>query len=452
MANRVRKVPARPAEQAGGRRAPWLRLRGVLRGQTLAVVAFMMLGLLALVGLALDGGSMFGQRRQSQNAADGAAIAGTRLMLGMYVEMARHNATDVDGSGFQERAILTAIETYAEKHRINIDPASGDLEAYFVNEAKQIVSVGWGRDGCGGAQPCKVGDNLIVPWTYGAKGIIVRAGSYAPAYFMAIFGTDQVSAVASATAFMGVATSTMMEMGVMPIGFFMEKEEIEELVPGQEYTLIEGSTSHGSGNWGYVDWNGNGNPAGMVNTWLMCGFNPGVSTAQHWAQWCPPYPDDTDGMGPTMYWQGPSDALGGPFEKAALEWPSAPDEWWWIAGSTGTTNSTCQFFEDITPMMLNREYLIPMFDPDVVGSGQNTKFHLLGFGWFRITEADVQCHPNQPNPGPPPGPNTPTPTPAPNDEAHWRIKGEYLSRFTATSSGGHGDVRHTSNPTVFLSP
>jgi hypothetical protein len=415
----------------------------------------MLVGLLALIGLAVDGGSMYTQRRQAQNASDGAAIAGTRQMLDMYVQMARNNASDVDGYPNQERDILTTIETYALKHHINIAAGSGDLEAYFVNDAKQIVSVAYGRNGCGSPNPCKVGDNNGIPWTYGAKGIMVRTRSHAPAFFMAVFGTNEVTAAASATAFMGVATSTSMDMGVMPIGFFTTTQVINNLQPGQEYTLIQGSQSQGSGNWGFVDWNGHAESTGPVDMWLMCGFNPAVTTKEQWEQWCPPYADEwTKGVGPTQYWQGQPNNLRGPFGEPAIRWPEPPNDWWWISGSTGTTNSTCQEFQDIAPMMLNREYLVPMFDPDTISSGQNTKFHLLAFGWFRITAADIQCHRNDPPPapGPTPGPGTPTPTPQPPFDPHWAIRGEYLSRYTATASGGNGDIRHTSNPTVFLSP
>ncbi|HET9495118.1 MAG TPA: Tad domain-containing protein [Chloroflexia bacterium] len=455
MENIVRKVRAHPSAQVAGRRAPLTRRRGVVRGQTLAIVALMMLGLFAMVGLAIDGGSMYGQRREAQNAADGASLAGTRLMLDFYIDMAHNNPSDVDGSAGQENAILNAIETYAFKHGINTNANSGDLEAYFVNEAKQIVSVGSGQGGCGGANPCKVGQNNRVPWTYGAKGIIVRARAHTGAYFMAIFGHSDISAVASATAFMGVATSSMMEVGVIPIGFFTDTTSISNLEVGREYTLIQGSTSRGSGNWGYVNWNGTGESSDVVNVWLMCGFNPGVQTRQQWAEWCPPYPDEFRGIGPTMYWQGQPDDLRGEFTRPALEWPAAPDDWWWILGSTGTTNSTCQYFEDITPLMLNREYLVPIFEADnIADSGGNTKFHLLALGWFRITDVDIVCHPNQPppNPGPPPGPGTPTPTPYVPQESHWSIMGEFLRQYSATGSGGHGDIRHTSNPTVFLSP
>jgi len=46
------------------------------RGQSLVLVALMMVGLLAFVGLALDGGQVFEMRRQVQNAADAGALAG----------------------------------------------------------------------------------------------------------------------------------------------------------------------------------------------------------------------------------------------------------------------------------------------------------------------------------------------------------------------------------------
>ena len=45
-------------------------------GQVLVFVALTMLGLVAVVGLAADGGLVFAQRRDLQNMADAAALAG----------------------------------------------------------------------------------------------------------------------------------------------------------------------------------------------------------------------------------------------------------------------------------------------------------------------------------------------------------------------------------------
>lgn len=46
------------------------------RGQALLLVAILLLGLVAVAGLATDGGLVFAQRRGLQNLADGAALAG----------------------------------------------------------------------------------------------------------------------------------------------------------------------------------------------------------------------------------------------------------------------------------------------------------------------------------------------------------------------------------------
>ncbi len=45
-------------------------------GQALVLVAVFLLGLVAVVGLATDGGLVFAQRRELQNLADAAALAG----------------------------------------------------------------------------------------------------------------------------------------------------------------------------------------------------------------------------------------------------------------------------------------------------------------------------------------------------------------------------------------
>ena len=58
------------------------------RGQALAWVAVMLPFFLAIVGLAIDGGIVFGARREAQNIADAAARAGA-----MEVNLARYRAT-----------------------------------------------------------------------------------------------------------------------------------------------------------------------------------------------------------------------------------------------------------------------------------------------------------------------------------------------------------------------
>jgi len=49
-------------------------------GQTLVIVALLLVGLVAMLGLVLDGGGMYMQRRRMQNAADAGAIAGAVVL------------------------------------------------------------------------------------------------------------------------------------------------------------------------------------------------------------------------------------------------------------------------------------------------------------------------------------------------------------------------------------
>jgi len=49
-------------------------------GQTLVIVAVLLLGLLAISALVLDGGNIYLQRRRMQNAADAGALAGVRAL------------------------------------------------------------------------------------------------------------------------------------------------------------------------------------------------------------------------------------------------------------------------------------------------------------------------------------------------------------------------------------
>ncbi len=51
------------------------------RGQILVLFALALVAMIAMVGLILDGGSAFAQRRQEQNAADLAALAGAVVQI-----------------------------------------------------------------------------------------------------------------------------------------------------------------------------------------------------------------------------------------------------------------------------------------------------------------------------------------------------------------------------------
>jgi uncharacterized membrane protein len=94
------------------------RLRAMIRdeqGEAMVIVAIFMLGLGAVAGLVTDGGMVFAQRRELQNAADAAAAAGA-----MQVDQGAYRASNgatvtLDGSAARSAATsYLAIENVVD--------------------------------------------------------------------------------------------------------------------------------------------------------------------------------------------------------------------------------------------------------------------------------------------------------------------------------------------------
>ncbi|MDQ5822670.1 MAG: pilus assembly protein TadG-related protein [Chloroflexota bacterium] len=428
--------------RSGGRKAG---------GQAMVIIALAMFVLIGLVGLAVDGGSMYLQRRTAQNATDGAALAGTSTMLSAFHDMLYDNSGTVDDSNTEdaEDYILEVIMEYATANGAVADT----VNAYFVNDNKQVVSASAGRDDngnviCGtsaGLAPCKVGQNGYVPWTRGVKGITVTGDAQTSAFFMSLFGWNTISAEANATAFMGPSLESGPDVTILPIGFYTTTERLLQMKTGQTYTLIAGNLKKiptpydpnmewdVSGNWGYVDFNEQGEPRPVVDAWITCGFNPRALDLTSWEAFCndQKYRNESRAVGPTHYWTGAGSAPdAGVFTAPRLEWKgvdgTGPD--WWLKASSGVTGS-CHYFRDLVDQLEDPVYWVPVFDK-WTGSGNNTYFHLLTLARFRF-EADFNCQ-------------------SPRQE--WSIRGEYMHEYSAGASGQHGDLVHSSSHTVFLEP
>lgn len=454
---RVYSQQATPPEKARSRQGKMVNEaprpgRRKANGQAMVIIALAMFVLVGLVGLSVDGGSMYLQRRAAQNATDGAALAGTSTMLSAYEGMLYDNSGTVNDSDTEETEdyILEVIMEYATAN----GAVPGTVSAYFVNDNKQIVSASAGRDDdgnviCGtsaGLAACKVGQNGYVPWTNGVKGITVTGDSQTPAFFMSLFGWNTISAEASATAFMGPALETGSEVNLLPIGFYTTTEHLREMRTGQKYTLISGNLRRiptpldptmewdVSGNWGFLNFNGYAESTGVVNAWITCGYNPRALTSAAWVAFCPEEdsPSVTDKThGPTLYWTGAGDSWdAGSFTAPRVEWKgvdgTGPD--WWLLGSSGVSNS-CRYFRDLVEEFGQAVYYVPVFDK-WSGGGSNTYFHLLTVARFRF-DSNFDCQ-------------------SPRQE--WAIQGWFEHAYAAGTSGTHGDLTHSSVHTVFLEP
>jgi Flp pilus assembly protein TadG len=189
------------------------------RGQALIVMVFAVIALLVVIGLAIDGGMMFLERRRMQNGGDAAALAGTRLL-----------AKAICGGGADDATIATEVNRYAEKNGVPDtdgqagNGVNGNVVADYV-DADQVVL---GRVGSG-----------AIP--HGATGISATVEISRATYFVSLLGIDTAGASADALAMTGPIV--LFGGGVLPIA--VPLPVVEGLEPDEIFEIIETNEHHG---------------------------------------------------------------------------------------------------------------------------------------------------------------------------------------------------------------
>ena len=138
------------------------------RGATIVVVALSMTALIAFAGLVLDGGRNFAIRRQAQNAADAAALAGAQALYAAQAAGASVSVADV-------------VTAKLASNTANLDPACEFVQA---DGSKYSPSA-----------PC----SAAIPAT--AAGVVVQAGRQEATTFAKAVGYRTILSRATATAF-----------------------------------------------------------------------------------------------------------------------------------------------------------------------------------------------------------------------------------------------------------
>ncbi len=155
------------------------------RGQALALFALALTAIVLGAAVVVDGGYAYAQRRQSQNAADFAALAGTRIV----------------GQSLTGRPAGAGTAAYVES-AINATLTANDavlVEAQYVDET-------------GVAMGSVVGRSTIPD---GAFGVVVDARTDWQPFLLGIIGITDWAASASATA---MTPGASVGGGVLPIG------------------------------------------------------------------------------------------------------------------------------------------------------------------------------------------------------------------------------------------
>lgn len=175
-------------------------------GQSLVLIAFGMIALLVVAGLAIDGGMVFLERRRMQNAADASALAGTRLLASAICGVEGIDDSTIDGE----------VKQYAEINGVQ-DP-DNRVVANYVDKNEAVLG--------------PVGSGTIPD---GATGIAVVTEIERATSFMPLIGIDEASAGANATAMTGPVVQ--LSGGVLPIA--VPHEVVQALEPDETFNVID---------------------------------------------------------------------------------------------------------------------------------------------------------------------------------------------------------------------
>lgn len=177
------------------------------KGQAIVLIAFALIALLAVTGLALDGGRLYQYRRQAQNAADAAALAGARLLL----------SETCAPSGNSDLEISNTIIDFAGQNGVVWD--GSNIRAQYIkvdgNNANTLTVVNTRAE---------------------ATGISVTLVQTNPTTFLRVVGISDLATPASAVAVAGPVTQIPAGTSVLPIG--VPDETLYQMSEGDYLTIV----------------------------------------------------------------------------------------------------------------------------------------------------------------------------------------------------------------------
>ena len=304
------------------------------RGQTLTLFALMLVVLLLAAGLVVDVGYALSQQRTAQNAADFAALAGTRILGESYTGQPAGAGTDAN--------VAAAVNSALLANRSQLVSAT-----YVDNTGLALGNVG------GGTIPT------------GAQGVVVNAKTSWKPFFLGVMGVSQWSAGGNATA----STPVVASGGVLPVGIqdtaFADLPYCDPLSAGFASCLTTASLTPGSliipGGFGWLTFGAQGKCTGYG---LGMDPNGGCAASQGALQ---------AEVGP------PANSHG-----CCTDVTLTPDAQRLIGSMTGNKPA------DLSYYVTNKiPVWVPIWDT-AGGNGRNGYYHIVGFAAIVFTGEDTQ--------------------------------------------------------------
>lgn len=180
------------------------------RGQSMILIALAIVGLIAIIGLAIDGGRLHTNRRLAQNAADAAALAGGRLLLEGLC----------DTGGPSDAAIRQAVIEYITQNGVPVDPndPAANINAWYVDADEQRLGI--------------VGNGAVPNNT---RGVEVETWYSEDTTFMRIVGTDDMETGGTAMSMIGPVVQLPGGMPILPVA--VPDDVIAGMPPDTEFTV-----------------------------------------------------------------------------------------------------------------------------------------------------------------------------------------------------------------------
>jgi hypothetical protein len=320
------------------------------RGQILAIAAGGFMVLIAIVALVLEGGTMILNRRDAQNAADIASVAGTRIVALHYTD------TPVSGTVYDQADVWDAIEaSVGVNNCITTGSTPCIWDAVFVGNPS-----GTGLTDLGTLS------DTSSPIPTSALGVRVGVTREPVAFFGRALGYENwpVSTNATAIASSGGSFPAGVLLPIALCGWSSPSPndcgQATGPAPGNSFAYQHGqriSLTDGKdapGGFGWLSWDGSNSAGALANS--LCNPNN------------PPFSLDS-----------PFDAPGAPIGNLFGTHPGDGETWFPIDPGKSNSSSVRACLDGWIEAGVERgtQVLVPIYDM-VVGNGNNAQYHLTG--------------------------------------------------------------------------
>lgn len=306
-------------------------------GQSIALVALAIFVLIGVAGLGLDGANAFNQRRNAENAADAAAMAGTSSLLAQRK------------TGGSNAPVCQSVVDYLNQHGLN-EGAGMTWTASYVDAAggalAQVCDSGGAPVAAAGAPPAD------------ARGVAVDVKHTFETMFMRVLGRGDLTVAGDATAMYGpLQSSTSSDL----VPFTVSDTALVTLTATTNPQWINISNL-GEGNFGSIEFN----PSNTANATDITGSDCTSSTyldsqAYSWCNGSPQYPVYLGEVLP------------------------------------GNTGMVANSLSNEIATHLNEIMIVPVYSTSTTlsgGSGANAEYTIVGFLAVRLVDVQLTGNPN----------------------------------------------------------